>query len=301
VDRTLVVPEFRMPGVLRTDVTLAVAGGKGLNVGRSVIALGHPARVVGMLGGRTGEIVAALAQEENLDAHWTAIEGETRTCIVIVSESGGTTVINEAGPEVTAAEWRAFADAALAGSVGSGAVCVCGSLPPGVEVAAYEELLRALCAAGHRVYVDAHSDALASANRTRPHVIKINTDEAAAYLGHGIGRLDAAADAAAELHAAGIAEAVITMGKEGAALACSDGVSLARPAHVSAVSAVGSGDAFLAAYIAAELEGEPPAGALRHGVAAGAANALSPWGGVFVREDYLAALTTVDFRNGVPS
>jgi tagatose 6-phosphate kinase len=299
VDRTLVVPALVPSAVLRADRTLAVAGGKGLNVARSLRVLGHQPLTVGMIGGHTGGYVAALAGEEGLDARWTEIRGETRTCVIIVSQETGTaTVINEAGPAVSPGEWSAFERAVLQEAAPARAVCLCGSLPPGIPVERYGSLVARLRAEGACVFVDARGDALASAVAARPTAVKINAEEATALLGRKIATLDDAVTAAAELGSAGVPQVVITLGRTGAGLAHSGGAFYAEAPAVDTVSAVGSGDAFLAAYVATQVEGADPVVALRRGVAAGAANAQTSWGGTFDRANYDAALKCVTVRQG---
>jgi tagatose 6-phosphate kinase len=299
VDRTLVVPALVPSSVLRTDRTLAVAGGKGLNVARSLRVLGHRPLTVGMIGGHTGGQVAALAREEGLDARWTEIRGETRTCVIIVSQESGTaTVINEAGPTVSPGEWSAFERAVVQEAAQARAVCLCGSLPPGIPAERYGSLVARLRAERTCVFVDAHGDALASAVAARPTAVKINAEEATALLGRKIATLDDTVTAAAELGGAGVPQVVITLGRTGAGLAHSGGVFYAEAPKVDTVSAVGSGDAFLAAYVAAQVEGADPVVALRRGVAAGAANAQTAWGGTFDRGSYDAALERVTVRQG---
>jgi tagatose 6-phosphate kinase len=281
--------------VLRTDETLAVAGGKGPNVARSLSVLGYPARVVGMIGGRTGELVAEIAREEGLAADWTRIAGETRTCVILVSAEAGTaTVINELGPAVDAEEWRTFEASATKAATSASAVCIAGSLPPSISAEQYGALVARLTEANETVYVDAHGDALASAIATRPRAIKINADEAAQILDRPIKTLEDGRQCGYELYRSGIAEVVITLGRLGAVLVNADGAAAARPPRTATVSSVGSGDAFLAAYIAAGLAGADALTALRHGVAAGSANARTPWGGVFERSDYLDALAVAE-------
>ena len=294
VDRTLVVPRLLPSTVLRTDQTLAVAGGKGFNVARSLRVLGHRPLHVGMAGGRTGEHAAALAGEEGIEARWTPIRGETRTCVIVVSREAGTaTVINEAGPTVAAGEWSAFEDAVAREVAGARAVCLCGSLPPGVAAERYGALVARLRGGAAAVFVDAHGDALAAAVAARPAAVKVNAEEAAALLGRRIAEVGDALAAAADLRGRGVGQVVVTLGRGGAVLAHAGGVFSARPPDVRTRSAVGSGDSFLAAYVAAQVEGADPVTALRRGVAAGAANARSSFAGRFAHAEYLAALDGV--------
>jgi 1-phosphofructokinase family hexose kinase len=294
VDRTLVVPRLLPSAVLRTDQTIAVAGGKGFNVARSLRVLGHRPVTVAMAGGRTGEHAAALAVEEGIAARWTPIRGETRTCVIVVERATGTaTVINEAGPAVGAGEWSAFEDAVVQEVARARAVCLCGSLPPGIAAERYGALVARLRSGGAAVFVDTHGDALAAAVAARPTAVKVNAEEAASLLGRQILALDDALVAAADLSGRGVPQVVVTLGRDGAVLAHGSAQFSARPPDVPTRSAVGSGDAFLAAYAAAQVEGADPATALRRGVAAGAANAQSPFAGAFAHADYLAALEGV--------
>lgn len=306
VDRTFVVPRLIPSAVLRTDDTLTVAGGKGFNVARSLHVLGHRPITVGMTGGRTGDHAAALALEEGFDARWTSIREETRTCVIVVSlETGTATVVNEVGPAVGADEWSAFEQAVVRAVAGARAACLCGSLPPGIAAERYGSLVARLRTGGVAVFVDSHGTALAAAVAARPTAVKVNAEEAAALLGQRIATLDDALTAAASLRGRGIPQVVVTLGRVGALLAHSgsEAVFSARPPEVRTRSAVGSGDSFLAAYVAAQVEGADPVTALRHGVAAGAANAQSSWGGTFAHADYVAALdrVTVTEHAGSPA
>jgi 1-phosphofructokinase family hexose kinase len=294
IDRTLVVPRLVPGAVLRAERTLAVAGGKGLNVARCLRVIGHRARTVGAIGGHTGDLVAALARDEGIDTRWTRISGETRTCVVIVSrETGTATGVYEPGPAVSADEWSAFARAVVHEAEQASAVCLCGSLPPGVPSERYRSLVASLRAGAARVFVDTHGDALAAAAGALPTAVKVNAEEAGGLLGREVATTEDAFAAAAVLRGAGVGQVVITLGRAGAVLAHAGGVVHAKPPDIKVVSAVGSGDAFLAGFVAAQVEGADPVAALRHGVAVGAANARTSFGGTFERTGYLALLDGV--------
>ena len=84
-----------------------------------------------------------------------------------------------------------------------------------------------------------------------------------------------AAKAARDLRERGAANAIVTRGVHGAVLATADGMwALANlPAAHRGPFSVGSGDAFLAGFLAGLARGQPPAEALALAGAAGAANA----------------------------
>ena len=89
----------------------------------------------------------------------------------------------------------------------------------------------------------------------------------------------------------------LTLGKAGAVLATAAGNWYAQSPGISAVSAVGSGDSFLAGLITSLDSGLPGPEALRRAAAAGAANALRSGAGVFTMQDFGALLDKTVVRS----
>ena len=108
IDRTLAIAELRPGEVLRFDRVVVTPGGKGLNVARAARALGHPAVLVSLLPGRTGEAAAALIADEGVELHAVPCAGELRSTAIIQERDGRTTVLNEPGPPVDEREWAAY-------------------------------------------------------------------------------------------------------------------------------------------------------------------------------------------------
>src|SRR3954469_3729863 len=106
LDRTLQVPDLRIGGTSRAAAARVAAGGKGLNVGRSLATLRASPVCMGPLGGASGRMLADLATAEGLAGSWTWCEIETRTCVILVETTAGrATVVNESGPRLSAADW----------------------------------------------------------------------------------------------------------------------------------------------------------------------------------------------------
>lgn len=277
VDRTLRVAAFRPGGVFRTDSVHVTVGGKGINVARTIRRLGQEAVCCGLLAGNIGRIAADEAAAEGLPALWTWIAGETRITVIIVGDHGQTSVINEPGPSATVVDWDRFAADVAASAQDADAVAISGSIPPNHPRRAVDRLVRAVAGDDPErpVWVDTSGDALADAVDAAPFGIKVNKDEAAAYLGWPVRTVGDAVHAARTIRERGAATAVLTMGAEGAVMAGRSGDYYARPPHIMAVNAVGSGDCLLAALMAGSLEGLSEPEALRLGVAAGTANAMN--------------------------
>jgi 1-phosphofructokinase family hexose kinase len=279
VDRTLIVPRLRPGEVLRARESIVAAGGKGLNVARVARMLGGTAACAGFLGGHSGRLVAELAEREGLSGAWTWIAGETRTCVILVEASGhDATVVNEPGPPVTTDDWRRLTDQIVSIS-GATTICLSGSLPPESDPRDYAALLARLRPAERPVWADTSGAALAAAAGVPRVAIKVNGDEAGELIGARVKAPAEAYAAARELHQRTGGPVVLTLGGAGAVLADAAGGWRARPPALQIVSSVGSGDAFLGGLVVAQDGGVSLPEALRHAVAAGAANALSVGGG----------------------
>jgi 1-phosphofructokinase family hexose kinase len=274
LDRTLGIERLTPGEVLRAVWECEVAGGKGLNVARVLHRLGIPSLACGPLGGAVGRRVAELADAEQLTGRWTNVAGETRTCTVLVERNGRSTVINERGPALSDSEWQALEQ--MIAEVAASATVVTMSGSPPADAASYlPALLRAAMAGGSPVWIDVAGAALTAALDIDGLAIKVNRAEAEAAVG-GDGA-DDAGGVARRLLAAGRARAVVvTDGADGAAYADPAGTWRCYAPPVTVVNPTGSGDAFLAGFVAALARGSRPPDALRHGVAAGAAAATLP-------------------------
>jgi 1-phosphofructokinase len=302
IDRTLIVPGFRPGTLCRPTRTIVAAGGKGLNVARAVRVLGGEAVCAGLLGGHAGRLISELVEKEGLAGAWTWVEGESRTCIILVNpENGVVTEVCEQRSPILADDWFRLQADVLREATRADCVCLSGSLPPGCPPDAPAGLIRAIRAAGRPMWVDTSGTALRAALTAGPTGIKVNATEAGEILGEEMADVEAASRAAAKFQRMGVGSVVLTLGREGAMLATDAGTWWARPPALRTVSAVGSGDSFLAGLITALVAGEPPPQALRHAVAAGAANALNPGGAQFELRDFNAALEATSVSTTNPS
>jgi 1-phosphofructokinase family hexose kinase len=296
LDRTIVVDYLVPGGVHRASQMLVTANGKAVNVARAARTFGVPAMCAGFLGGATGKQVAALLSSEGLQGAWTTIaNGETRTDTIIVAKHGESTVINESGPTVTRDDWQRLHQDVLQQAENARFVCVCGSLPPGSQDEDYTALLKALQALKRPVWVDASGATLTAALTVPGLHLKINGDEASFVLGRPVDSPEAAIVAAEELLRHGVEAIALTAGKLGAALVTKNLRCWVRSPLVKTVSAVGSGDTFLAGMLCGLLAGAEPKEAARRGAAAGAANAITLGAGRFDHTAFeqILALTAV--------
>jgi len=274
IDKTLEVPNF-LPGRRHRSVDGAtMPGGKGVNVARALKALGQPVIATGFAGGATGTRIVSALTEESILNDFVRIREESRTNTAVLDPTTGVvTEINERGPIVSAQELELFRDKLLYLARGASVCVLAGSLPPGVEPDVYAGLVREIRRLGVTTVVDTDGEPLRIAVRAEPDVISPNVLEAEELVGHEFNEDEDRLVAVAEMAELGAREAIMTIDDGCLARVLEDGGSRmyrVRVDHQEARSAVGSGDAFLAGYVAARYAGEPPPECLAHGVACGA-------------------------------
>ena len=152
------------------------AGGKGLNVAGVLHALGEPVLATGLLGGATGAVVGA---KTSVPHSFTAIGGETRRTVTVVDRVDATGLW-EPGPVVTGEEWAAFQAHYVALVKDAAVVVLSGSLPQGLPVDAYAELVRLARRHRCRSVLDTSGEALRLGAAAGPDVVKPNAAELAA-------------------------------------------------------------------------------------------------------------------------
>ncbi len=111
LDITHHVPTVDWSGVNRPRAVDVRPGGKGLNVARTLLALGADVLVLGLAGGATGDAVRSGLAELAVPSDLTPIAGETRRTFTVLDQAPDTTALfNEPGPAVGVSGFRAFLD-----------------------------------------------------------------------------------------------------------------------------------------------------------------------------------------------
>jgi len=274
LDKTLEVPSFTPGRRHRTVGQTTMPGGKGVNIARSIKRLGQPVIATGLAGGATGTRIVEALNDEAILNDFVRIREESRTNTAVLDPTSGLhTEINERGPAVSAMELEMFRDKLLYLAKGAIMCVFAGSLPRGVEPDIYAGLIRELKKLGVVTIVDSDGDPLRLAVRAEPNVVSPNELEAEELVGHEFNDDDDRAQAVVEMTRIGAAEAIMTVSDGCFAQVLEDGsptLYRVRVEEQEARSTIGSGDAFLAGYVATRYEGRPAVECLRYGVACGA-------------------------------
>ncbi|WP_370414074.1 1-phosphofructokinase family hexose kinase [Streptomyces fradiae] len=291
---------YRVPALLphashRVTQVIERPGGKGLNVARVLGALGHETVVTGFTGGATGETVRGLlaATTAGLPGRvhdaLVPIAGATRRTVAVVdAASGDTTQLNEPGPAISPAEWAAFTARFTRLLDGARAVALCGSLPPGIHVGAYAELVRLARAAGVPALLDTSGEPLRRGIAARPELIKPNAAELAQLTGSR-----EPYRATRDARRRGAHAVVTSLGPDGLLAATPDGLWQAAPPAPVKGNPTGAGDSAVAALLAGLVDGTDWPTRLSHAVALSAATVLSPVAGEFDESAYESLLPRI--------
>ncbi|MEW2520048.1 1-phosphofructokinase family hexose kinase [Actinacidiphila alni] len=285
LDVTYRVPSLRPHTTHRVTHTAERPGGKGLNVARVLATLGLPAVVTGFVGGPVGgelrERLAerAAAYDGLLTDALVPIAGTTRRTVGVVDDTtGDTTMFNEPGPTVTAREWGAFLERyrELLADGRTSAVALCGSLPPGLPVGAYAELVREARSAGVFVLLDTSGEPLRRGLAARPDLIKPNAVELTGLTGFA-----EPARAAGDARRRGARAVAASLGEEGMLALTEEGGWQALPPARLAGNPTGAGDSAVAGLLSGLAEGLPWPDRLARAVALSAATVAAPAAGEY--------------------
>jgi tagatose 6-phosphate kinase len=285
LDITYSIPELKAGTTHRPRVH-AQAGGKGVNVARTLHALGRETVAVLPLGGFDGEAVRAELEASDVPHHVIPIVGATRRTVTVVEQSGLATGFNESGPELGAGEWAeicAAVSALLETAVldTASVLVLSGKLPRGLADDSYAELIALAEDLGVPTILDTEGAPLLAALVSGPAIVKPNAHELLDATG-----LTDPRSAARELLARGAQAVVSSNGPDGLTALTADGTWTARPPRVDGGNPTGAGDAAVAALAVGLIDGSPWPAMLADAAALSAATVRTDRAGVFDAEAY---------------
>lgn len=248
LDKTLILPGFAVNTVNRVQASRLDPGGKGINVSKSVQALGGKTLAIAVLGGATGGYIKTALDNLGLPNDIVISRSSTRTNLKIVDPVLRTnTDINDPGSPLTEEElqkvWQKISVAVQPGDT----VVFAGKNPPEMADDLLASWIRKLKSLDVRVCVDTVGEPMRLAIKEKPDVIKPNRDELSEIMGRELRTADDMLAAARELVDAGVGLVAASMGSEGALFVTKDQCIRGYSPKVSVVSTVGAGDAMMAA------------------------------------------------------
>jgi 1-phosphofructokinase/tagatose 6-phosphate kinase len=228
----------------------------------------------GLAGGPTGARLMERLAEESILTDFTWIAGDSRTNLAVVDPTNGEqTEINERGPDVSPEELERFLEKLLYLARGAKVCVIAGSLPPSVPPSFAARMVEELNELGVETILDTEGEPLIAGLRAGPSAVTPNLSEAEGVVDHEFNDREDLLAGLKSLVELGAREAVITRA-EGCAASLLEGdrrrlYEVTAP-ELEPVAAVGSGDAFLAGFVAARYDGSSSRDCLRFAVACGA-------------------------------
>lgn len=247
IDKTVYLDKMNRGGCNRIKKSVIDAGGKGINVSKTLLALGEPSTAVAFAGGKSGRMLEEMTKELGLHTDFVWVAEDTRTNLKMVEEDGTVTEVNEPGPLIDSKEMEELLHRLEQYASKEALFVLSGSIPQGVPADIYGTIIKQVRKKGAKVILDSSGEALAYGIEAGPDWVKPNREELEHYFQKQDLTAEQIAEAGRRLLEKQIGAVVISMGKEGAlfldGLTSLWGRGLQIPVH----STVGAGDAMTAA------------------------------------------------------
>lgn len=248
IDKTVDIDTLERGGLNRIKKVEYDAGGKGINVSKTIHELGGTSIAVGFLGGNAGRTIESVLKEKGIQTDFIWVEGETRTNTKVFEKSGEVTELNEPGPKISEGQIEQLIQKLEGYADAQTLFILAGSIPNGVDQGIYAQMIKRVHAHGAKVLLDADGELFRHALDAGPDLIKPNRVELEEFAGYDYrASVEELLQTAKSLKSKGIATVAVSMGKSGA-MFVRDGYEVKCPAlSVKAHSTVGAGDAMVAA------------------------------------------------------
>ncbi len=248
IDKTVEIDQLLPGGLNRIQKVEYDAGGKGINVSKTIRELGGTSIATGFLGGNAGKTIQNVLNEKEIRNDFIQVDGETRTNTKVFEKNGAVTELNEPGPVISEEQIQMLLQKLEAYADEQTLFVLAGSIPKGVDKNIYAEITRLVHKKGAKVLLDADGELFRNSLEAVPDIIKPNRVELEEYAGFDYrASSEELLDLARKFQKKGISTVAVSMGKSGAMLV-KEGYEVKCPAlSVKAHSTVGAGDAMVAA------------------------------------------------------
>lgn len=248
IDKTAEVDTLCVGGLNRLKNVTMDAGGKGVNVSKTIQALGGESLCTGFLAGSTGDFIEQTLEGLHISHDFVRVAGSTRTNLKVLDQHMELTELNEAGPTVSDLEIEQLKHRILKHCDEDTIVVLSGNVSPGVDPHIYEDFIRVIQQTKAKAVLDADGPLFANGINARPAFIKPNKYELATHFGMDeTCTNEEIVRKAKTLLNEDTTLVVVSMGKEGSIFITKEAIYQAEALSITAHSAVGAGDAMVAA------------------------------------------------------
>lgn len=249
IDKTVELDKFKHKELNRLQNVVIDAGGKGINVSKTIKELGGTTVATGFLGGSGGVIIQKVLDEQNIKSDFVFVDGETRTNMKVVEPGGILTELNEPGPIITKEDITKLLEKLESYANDKALFVLAGSVPKGIDKTIYKTIIETVKKKGAKVFLDADGEFFVNGIEAYPDIIKPNKFELEQYFkfekdANEEDLISMGKRLQKEKHIKTIA---ISLGKDGAIFILEDRIIRTPGLKVEAHSTVGAGDAMVAA------------------------------------------------------
>lgn len=248
IDKTVDLVHFEHGSLNRLTNVIIDAGGKGINVSKTIKELGGETIATGFIGGSGGALIEKVLKEQGINSDFVVVDGETRTNLKVVEKNGFVTELNEPGPVIKQEEINLLTDKLLNYANSNTLFVIAGSIPNGVEKSIYMDLIIKLKKQGAKVFLDADGELFVNSLEAKPDIVKPNRSELEEYFSMDYrANEDELISMGNKLLDQGIGMVAISLGQMGALFLTKEQSIRCPGLKVEAHSTVGAGDAMVAA------------------------------------------------------
>ena len=276
LDYILELDKLEIGKIQKSKTELILPGGKGINVSTVLTNLEIDNIALGYKAGFVGAELERLLRNMNVKTDFIDLEeGNSRINVKISGEEE--TAINTNGPQISENKILELLDK-LKTLNENDYLVLSGSIPSSIKDDIYEKICSIVKKQNVKIVVDATKNLLVQALKYNPFLIKPNNEELGEIFGVEIHTKEDAYVYGKKLKEMGAQNVLVSMGKIGAALIDEAGQEyFIKSPEGKRVNTVGSGDSMVAGFIAGFLKYNNYNDALRMGVSAGSASALSKY------------------------
>lgn len=294
IDKRYVVKDFKVDEVNRVLECRYSAGGKGINVSRSLKIAGEKVTATGFVGGHAGAYVIEELNKEGINNDFIQVAGESRSCINIFDPVNKTqTEFLEPGFTITKEDEITFLSHYKKLVEKHSVITISGSAPAGTSSHIYEDMIAIAKKCGKRVILDTSGKSLIDGIKAKPTMIKPNVDEIQMLSGRPVKDREDLIQIATKIQKEGIDIVAVSLGKEGSIVVSEEGIYQGIVPRIQAVNTVGCGDSMIAGYAIGLSKAMKLVDTIKLASAISAAKALRDETGFFVKEDMEELLTRV--------
>ena len=276
LDYILELDKLEIGKIQKSKTELILPGGKGINVSTVLTNLEIDNIALGYKAGFVGAELERLLRNMNVKTDFIDLEeGNSRINVKISGEEE--TAINTNGPKISENKILELLEK-LKTLNENDYLVLSGSIPSSIKDDIYEKICRIVKKQNVKIVVDATKNLLVQALKYNPFLIKPNNEELGEIFGVEIHTKEDAYVYGKKLKEMGAKNVLVSMGKIGAALIDEAGQEyFIKSPEGKRVNTVGSGDSMVAGFIAGFLKYKNYNDALKMGVSAGSASALSKY------------------------